>query len=229
MASTGYMQGRQRFARPQGMLWSDTPGILSGGKYVPSGYEVGSDLTNISAQDAANSFLILTDHNRSDFSISPQRIEKRQRMINGTMRSHHIADKINLSTSWQMLPSRSYPIKPNFSQSTGNIDAGFIAREAAQRNASGLTYNTNTEYTADGGAGGGEMLDWYQNHKGPFWVFLAYDKYINFAEDDATRLLRLNQYNQIVQMYVSSFDYTVVKRGGSNHDLWNITVSLEEV
>jgi hypothetical protein len=72
------------------------------------------------------------------------------------------------------------------------------------------------------------MLKWYQDHKGPFWVFLAYDKFINFGIEDED-YLKLNQYNQIVQMFISSFDYSVVKRGGLNHDLWNISVTLEEV
>ena len=85
MASLGYMQGRQRFGRPQGMLWSDTPGVLSNGRYIPSGYEEYSDKTGLTPDQIANSFIILTDHNRSDISVTPQRIEKRQRMINGCL------------------------------------------------------------------------------------------------------------------------------------------------
>ena len=226
MASTGYMQGRQRFSRPQGMLWSDTPGTLSGGKYIPSGYEEYSDKTGLTQAQIDNSFIILTDHNRSDISVTPQRIEKRQRMINGTMRSYHIADKLNISTSWQMVPSRGHKGYPGFDQTTGLVNPDFD-QKYSQRTAEGSEYLQNTEYTADGGAGGNEILKWYQDHKGPFWVFLAYDKYTNFGVEDED-YLRLNQYNQIVQMYISSFDYTVVKRGGNNHDLWNITVGLEE-
>ena len=55
-----------------------------------------------------------------------------------------------------------------------------------------------------------------------------YDKYNNFGNDDAARL-HLAQYNQVIQMYVASFDYTIVKRGGNTSDLWNISVTLEEV
>jgi hypothetical protein len=227
MASLGYMQGRQRFARPQGMLWSDTPGVLSGGRYIPSGYEEYSNKTGLTSAQTENSFIILTDHNRSDISVTPQRIEKRQRMINGTMRSYHIADKLNISTSWQMVPSRGHQSYPDFDQTTGLPDSDY-GQKYSERTAEGLNYLTNTEYTADGGAGGAEMLKWYQEHKGPFWVFLAYDKYINFGVDKNAHT-KLNQYNQIVQMYISSFDYTVVKRGGTNHDLWNVTVGLEEV
>ena len=226
MASLGYMQGRQRFGRPQGMLWSDTPGVLSGGRYIPSGYEEYSNKTGLTPAQTENSFIILTDHNRSDISVTPERIEKRQRMINGTMRSYHIADKLNISTSWQMVPSRGHQSYPDFDQTTGLPDSDF-AQKYSERNAAGSIYSSNTEYTADGGAGGNEILKWYQDHKGPFWVFLAYDKYTNFGVEDED-YLRLNQYNQIVQMYISSFDYTVVKRGANNHDLWNITVGLEE-
>jgi hypothetical protein len=45
-------------------------------------------------------FVICSDHNRAEMSITQQRIESRQRMINGTMRSYHIADKVSLSVSW---------------------------------------------------------------------------------------------------------------------------------
>jgi hypothetical protein len=31
MATTAYMSGRKQYQRPQAMLWSDTPGVLSGG------------------------------------------------------------------------------------------------------------------------------------------------------------------------------------------------------
>jgi hypothetical protein len=86
----------------------------------------------------------------------------------------------------------------------------------------------NEEYTSDGGAGGVEILDWYENHKGPFWMFLSYDKYANFGKD-AAAYDHLNQYNQIMQVYFADFNYTVVKRGGSNFDFWNISVTLEEV
>jgi hypothetical protein len=32
-----------------------------------------------------------------------------------------------------------------------------------------------------------------------------------------------------MEMFISSFDYDVVKRGGSTYDLWNLSVTLEEV
>jgi hypothetical protein len=202
------MNQRKRYQRPQSILWSENAGTLTNGLYVPQGYEVGGTYPEGTSSDLIDQFLVLSDHNRTDMSFSPQRIEQRQRTINGRMRSYHIADKLQMSVSWNNLPSRSHNANPDFSY------------EVAAANA--------TEYTADGGAGGGELLNWYENHKGPFWMFLAYDKYKNF-EAYENPYAHLSQYNQILQVYVSDFNYTVVKRGGSNHDLWNITVSLEEV
>lgn len=47
----------------------------------------------------------VTEHNRSEFTINPQRIEKTQRMANGNLRKVFIADKKRFSLSWSMLPS----------------------------------------------------------------------------------------------------------------------------
>ena len=147
--------------------------------------------------------------------MNPQRIEKRQRTINGRMRSYHIADKLQFSWSWNMLPSRAY-------------------FEVADFNSNGASpyKNTTGEFTSDGGAGGVAILDWYQSHPGPFWMYLAYDKYSNFKTDGEitdSSFGHLAQYNQIVQVYFADFNYSVVKRGGSTYDFWNINVTLEEV
>lgn len=47
----------------------------------------------------------VTEHNRSPIEISTQRIEKTQRMSNGTLRKYWVADKKRFSLSWDMLPS----------------------------------------------------------------------------------------------------------------------------
>lgn len=47
----------------------------------------------------------VTDHNRSDFTINVERIEKITRTSNGTLRKNFIKDKRTFSTSWEMLPS----------------------------------------------------------------------------------------------------------------------------
>lgn len=51
--------------------------------------------------------LILSDHGRSPLEIGTDRIENRERMANGRMRSKWIADKETFSLSWELLPSRS--------------------------------------------------------------------------------------------------------------------------
>lgn len=206
------MLGRKKYARPQGMLWADNSGTLVNGIYVPNGYEVNSDTGSESDTSTFNQFIILSDDNRAPLSFAPIRIEKRERMVNGRMRSTHIADKLTLSTSWTMLPSRSHYVNPDFNSSTGK---------------SPYAGNNSLEYTSDAGAGGVEILDWYENHKGSFWVYLSYDKYSNFGKDD-NAYGHLDQYSQIIEMFFSDFSYSVEKRGGTNHDLWNISVTLEE-
>jgi len=209
MATSAYLTGRRRYTRPQGILWANNSGTLSNGLYVPNGIEVGASTASTTLLDE---FIILSDHNRGEMDFNNQRIEQRQRTINGRMRSYHIADKLTMSVSWNMLPSRSYSTGAAFNTTTGVSPSE----------------GTSSEYTVDGGAGGVELLDWYETHQGPFFMYLAYDKYTNL-DGQAYEYTGLNRYNQIIEVYFSDFSYSVVKRGSSNHDLWNISVSLEEV
>lgn len=212
MTTSAYITGRRRYQRPQAALWSDNPGTLVGGLYVPNGYEVGASVPENTDPILTNQFIILSDHNRSEINFQTQRLEQRQRTINGRMRSYHIADKLTISWNWNNLPSRSY----------------FQNAEFDSDGKSPYFNQSNAEYTADGGAGGVQILDWYQNHQGPFWMYLAYDKYSNFGTNNSA-YQNLQKYNQIIQVYFADFNYSVVKRGGSNFDFWNISVSLEEV
>lgn len=209
MATAAYVQGRKRYTRPQAIIWSENPGTLdASGIYIPTGQEIGAN--PLLTSGGTNQFLILSDHNRSAIQFKPERIEQRQRMINGNMRSHHIADKMTINFSWNNLPSRAFSSVADF-DSTGKSE---------------LT--GQNEYTADGGAGGVELLEWYETHKGPFWMFLSYDNYRNFGIAESA-YLHLTNYSEIVQVYFADFSYDVVKRGRANHDLWDISVSLEEV
>lgn len=216
MSKTTYMNNRRKYSRPQAMLWSDNAGTLDNGFYVPLGYEVGQDLETVTDFDNGE-FLILSDDNRAPISFDIERIERRERMINGRMRSYHIADKLSVSTSWSLLPSRAFVGNPNF-------NANGIPTSEINTNSVGLS----GKYTTDGGAGGVELLNWYENHKGSFWVFFAYDKYSNFQINN-DRYNRLDQYNEVVEMFISDFSYSVEKRNGSSYDFWNISVTLEEV
>jgi hypothetical protein len=211
MATLGYVTGRKQYGRPQAMLWSNNPGRvveelnqttgLVEQFYIPDGVEV-SQATGL------GDFIILSDDNRDPISIQPQRIETKKRMINGRMRSFHIADKKNISTGWKKLPSRSFSGSPDF-------------------NAAGVANSSLTKHTSDGGAGGVEMLNWYNNNPGSFWLFLAYDNYSNFSGDNQYN--NMNKYNEVIEVFFSDFQYNVVSRGTSTFDFWDIEVSLEEV
>lgn len=205
-----YMIGRKSYlkggTRPQAMLFADTAGTLTeGGYWIPTRADGG---TPVEGED----FIILSDHNRADISMSQQRIESRQRMINGNMRSYWVADKLTISTSWNRLPSRPFS-------------------ESVTFNSDGEVVNTNYQsYTVDGAAGGVDMLTWYENHPGPFWVYLAYDKYrVNGTEN----FNHLYTYNEVLQVYFSSFEYSIEKRSANTadggFDFWNVSIGLEQV
>lgn len=222
MATTNYMTGRKKYTRPQAMLWAENPGdfqIVDQGLdteqifYIPSGYEVGADLPTAATSAEVDQFIILSDDNRSALDFSIDRIEKRERMINGRMRSYHVADKLRISTSWDMLPSRGFSTIANFNSITGRPETSIPLDE---------------RFTTDGGAGGVELLDWYNKHTGSFWVYLSYDNYKNFGVG-ASSFNQLQRYSQIVEVFISDFSYSVSKRGGSNYDFWNVSVTLEEV
>ena len=217
MANNTYMSGRKKYSRPQAMLFADNPGTKVDGFYIPDGNEIGSS----TAFTPTNSeFLILSDDNRSAIDFNSVRIEKRERMINGRMRSYHIADKLEINTSWDMLPSRAYDTKARFDNNGNANMQATVARP------------NPLEFTTDGGAGGVELLNWYDNHKGSFWVYLAYDKYTNFEDTDSSavdnRFNNVNKYNEVIEVFFSNFNYSVVKRSGLNFDFWNVSLTLEE-
>jgi len=197
MVNSTYIQNRWNYVRPQAIAWADSY-TTDGGLVIPQGTVEGQD------------FLILSDHNRSDISFTKQRIENKQRTISGSMRSYHIADKVNISWSWDMLPSRAYSDDPDYASSGIPQTSGL------------------SEYTADNGAGGANIVKWYENHPGSFYMFLAYDRHDKY-EDTEYPYNHLQQYNEVIEVMFSNFDYSVVKRGGSTHDFWDISVSVEEV
>jgi hypothetical protein len=197
MATSSYIQGRKKWNRPQAIIWSNNSGILDkdSGTLTIEGTE-GED------------FIILSDHNRSELSFSKQRIENRKRLINAHMRSYHIADKTNISWSWDMIPSRAFDDAPVFNLETGRPQSGLI------------------QYIADGGAGGADVVKWYEDHPGSFYMFVSYDRLDKF---ESSPYLHLSQYSEIYEVFFSTFDYDIMKRGQGTHDFWNISVSVEEV
>lgn len=195
---------------------TDSSGIAGKASYVPTG-------TETNANSAGNNFIILSDDNRSPIEFAEQRIENRRRTVNGRMRSYHIADKLQISVSWEMLPSRSFSNDPNFNLATGTVTTTGYSGLSKTSTPGNYLY----QFTTDGGAGGAEILDWYENNKGSFWVYLSYDKYPNF-ENAGDKYKHLAEYSQVLEMYIADFSYSVVKRGGTNFDFWNISVTLEE-
>lgn len=239
MTNVRYLNGRRKYSRPQAMLWSENEGTLQQVQvgvdedtelpiykyvHVPLGYEIGSDTDEID-ESQLNQFLILSDDNRSEISVSLDRIENRQRMLNGRMRSYHVADKRIISVSWDMLPSRSFYNLPLFNTDS---QSDSVIGKSPYNKKSGLPTMADQQFTTDGGAGGAELLDWYKNHPGSFWLYLSYDNYKNFDNQDANQYNRLQEYSEVVEVFFSNFEYSVVKRGGSNYDFWNISVELEE-
>lgn len=196
MVSSAYLNARKKWTRPQAIIFSNNSGGIT-----PEGFPV---IDGIERED----FIILSDHNRGEISFKTNRLENRKRMVNGHMRSYHIADKMNISFSYNLIPSRSFDGDPEF-------------------NTSGIATDLSlTEYTADGGAGGAELLDWYTSNPGSFYMFLSYDKPQNFSLNPYDNL---SKYSDELEVFVSDFSYNVIKRGGTNHDLWDISISLEEV
>lgn len=197
MTTSTYLAGRNKYGRPQAMLFSDNPGTIDNGFYVPQGNEF-------------EDFIIVSDHNREPIKFTNNRIEEKVRTINGRMRSYHIADKLSISTSWKNLPSRAASTELIIDQESGQTLIG----------------PNDLAYTADGGAGGVDLLNWYENHQGSFWVFLAYDKLTNFESD---KYNKLTQYNEIIEVFFDDFQYDIINRGRATHDFWDISLSLEEV
>lgn len=211
MATRQYLDNRKKWARPQAVLFADNPPLFVDGKAVPPGFELSSDLTGVT-NTTDNGFLILSDHNRGPIDVQQTRFEQRQRMANAQMRSFYIGDKLTVSLSWTLLPSRAFATNPNFSQSSAS---------------SALT-NTDLEYTADGGAGGAELLAWHQTHRGPFWVYLSFDNFASYGYQNIN-YSQLANYTQFSFMYITSFNYSIEKRGANNYDMWNVSITLEEV
>ncbi len=225
-ATPKYMSGRRQYSRPQALLFSNNPGYIIDGQRLPEGNEF-------------EDFIILSDDNRGSIDISNQRIERRERTVNGRMRSYHIADKIKISTEWTNLPSRAFNVIPEFQtlepeNGSLEIPTGKVTNlvtsvdiEGTERpvKSSGSPFFKDQQYTSDAGAGGADLLEWYRNNQGSFWVFLSYDNHYGLNNERD----RLKEYSEVVEVFFELFDYGVEKRGGENHDFWNITISLDEV
>jgi hypothetical protein len=164
--------------------------------------------------DEYTDYLILSDHNREPLDVNTERIGNRKRMINSRMRSYHVADKRTFNLSWTDIPSRAYSVMNGYKTWA---DGGPVAK-----------------FTADGGAGGVEMLNWYDSHPGSFYIFLSFDA----ASVELTGAGVWGGYARVYEVMIDDFSYVPTKRspgypGPGNTmyylDLWNVSMSLEEV
>lgn len=63
----------------------------------------------------------VSDHGRGPLTVTPERIERKERMVDGTMRKYFVAIKHTFSTSWENLPS--------LPGTNGPVDGGLSAKE----------------------------------------------------------------------------------------------------
>jgi hypothetical protein len=78
-------------------------------KFSRPGLIVFSDNNLLGVNDYNSSTnMILSDHGRSALDVKPERIETSGRMVNGTYRSHFVAEKKEFSWSWEDLPTRTF-------------------------------------------------------------------------------------------------------------------------
>lgn len=156
---------------------------------------------NAGKWDLGTNYLYLTDDGRDPVSVDSERIEYKQRMLNGRMRSYYVTDKRSFSTSWKDLPSRS-------EDSSRKYISEYDKR------------TTSIPYGA-----GQEIKKWYETYTGDFWVLLVYDgPEYNANTNNKTALQQVETYN----VFFESFNFTITKRGQFN-DLWDVDISLVEV
>jgi len=137
-------------------------------------------------------FYYLTDDNRSELSISSERIEYRKRMINGRMRSYHVADKKTFSVSWDDLETLNTSVSEY------------------------LQKNTNKNI-----ASAKEMVEWYNNHNGSFYLTLVYDA------PNSNRNIDVKYRLEYYEVFFQDFSYAIKYRG-ADKDIWNINMVLVE-
>lgn len=138
-------------------------------------------------------FYYLTDDSRSELQISLERIEYKKRMINGRMRAYHVADKRSFSVNWSDLATSASAISEH-------------------RTTTGRTNIASAK----------EMLDWYEDHTGSFYLTLVYDT------NDAATAVPLRYRVEYYNVFFDSFSYSIKKRG-PQHDLWDISMTMVEV
>ena len=103
-------------------------------------------------------FRRVTEHNRSPLSFNVERIDKFTRMANGAARKYFIADKLNISASWEMIPSfRNQTVDGGW----GAEDLKNFYESAAGRGAFSIKLNPTVFSTDLVEQSGGALVDDY--------------------------------------------------------------------
>ena len=170
------------------------PTLMIVGEIAPTTTGATTGIWNLGDNSAAGQkFYYLTDDSRSELQISLERIEYKKRMINGRMRAYHVTDKKSFSVNWNNLTTSASAIS-EYRTTTGRENI----------------------------ASAKQMLDWYEDHTGSFYLTLVYDT-IDAAENVPLRF-RVEYYN----VFFDSFSYVIKKRGPTT-DLWDVSMTMVEV
>jgi hypothetical protein len=147
-------------------------------------------------------WIYLTDHNRQPVKIVFEVIEKTNRMADGTLRRYVIARKHKISTSWQMLPSKT-------AETVDGNKSGSWMQSFYEANVFVPVYVKliNAQIVTDPAAGALPAEDTYYG-----------------SSFDVTNTKTPHTYTT----YITNFDYEVVKRN-VKYDLVNINIEFTEV
>jgi len=164
----------------------------------------------VDVQGADGNWYSLTDDNRQPIKIAYEVIEKTSRMADGTLRRYVIARKHKITASWQNVWSKS-----SMSSDAGKAGAWiksfyeanvFIPINVRLTVASMNTQNiSTTSGFVPGGVGGYETSDTY-----------------------IPSLTANSSGNMVYNVFITSFDYEVVKRN-KDFDLVNINIEFTEI
>jgi hypothetical protein len=94
------------------MSWMDNAAMFWNVEYAATG------------TGSTQAFYKVTDHNRSPLAVNIERIEKKQRMADGTLRRYVVSKKRSWSCSWEDLPD-----KKGVSGMLSTVDGGMSASE----------------------------------------------------------------------------------------------------
>ena len=141
----------------------------------------------------------VTDHSRSELNVSYTRLGTDQRTSNGTLRRQDVGLKRTFTVSWENLPSKT--------------SAGAVQ-------------------TVDGGWNGDQIETFVQSStgRGAFRMIIrAGSASGKTAPNPADSALPYDDGDfEITRVMITDFSKDVVKRGTLT-DLWNVSVTLEEV